>query len=161
MPVIRIKDEDKIRFDFMRGLIPASSFFTLLVDKYEQPEVEEVKPKRSNPPLKKEVHPQFGRCKDIFFEYWIKRNQYDFKDWNGAHAKALNGLIKKIESSGSFTGVQVLDIFTVLMDKLPAFYHNKYLTAINSNYGSIISDIKNGGNKTTTNQDGGAFDFRN
>jgi hypothetical protein len=158
MPVIRIKETDKERIDYMKGYLSISSFITSLLDKEEQPKEPEVK--RPNPELKKKpTHPHFAECKAGFLEYWKKRNGYEFKSWGVQHATALNSLIRKIESMDNSNNT--LEVFGIIMEKLPTFYHNKFLTAINKNYDSIIAEIKQGGRtKSTKIQDGGIYDFR-
>ena len=151
--VVRIKESDYERMNLMKGYLNFMNFFTKLLDDLEQPK-KEIKTK-----LKSTVHPDFEYCKMIFFDRWKQRNRYEFKSWGPAHAKALNDLIRKIESMSD--GDNTVDVFTVLMDKLPAFYQDKYLTAINKNYDSIIAEIKNGGNKgSKLHQDGGIYDHR-
>lgn len=154
MPVIRIKQEDKERIDHMRGLVSTTKFMTVILDRAEQPL------QKGNPDLKKKkVHPQFGELRKIFEEAWTKRNGFAYR-WSGAaDASALNRLIKTLESlAGEST---ITDLFTIIMDRLPVFYHDKTINAINKNINGIIADIKSGGNKTSKVQNGGEYDFRN
>ena len=152
MPVIRIKLEDKERLDFMRGLIPATQFFTLLLDKYEQPTKKPVKEKK--------VHPLFNEMKGIYEHAWIANNNFAYR-WNGVvDASALNRLIKSLEAINE-GGKPIADLFAVIMDKLPNFYKDKTINAINKNLNGIIADIKNGGNKAGQIPHQGKYDFRN
>lgn len=121
---------------------------------------EALKPPQPNPQLKgKKTHPLFSELKQIFLDTWKANNNYDFLSWGAAHSVALNSIIKKIEIQTE--GENTKQVFQIIMDKLPLFYRDKFLTAINKNYDTIIADIKNGGNKACKVQNGGQFDFRN
>ncbi len=153
MPAIRIKPEDKERLDFMRGLIPSTQFFTLLLDNYEQPKEKPIKEK-------KKTHPQFQSIKDIYFEYWEKNNGFEYTSWSVVDASATNRLIAQLEKINQ-SDCTISGFFQIIMSKLPDFYKNKTINAINKNLNGIIADIKNGGNKgTKLHQDGGIFDHR-
>ena len=115
---------------------------------------------KGNPKIKdKKTHSLFGPLKQIWLDTWKQNNKYDFLSWGAAHSVALNQIIKKIETQDKTGSTE--EVFIIMMNKLPQFYRDKFLTAINKNYDTIISDIKNGGNKDSKIQDGGRFDFRN
>ena len=119
-----------------------------------------------NKPVKKKVHPLFGTLKQIWLDTWKQNNKYDFLSWGAAHSVALNQIIIKIEtqlltSTDMIGNGETQQVFQIIMDKLPQFYKDKFLTAINKNYDTIIADITNGGNKGKQIQNGGKLDFRN
>ena len=115
---------------------------------------------KGNPKIKdKKTHPLFGTLKQIWLDTWKQNNKYDFLSWGAAHSVSLNAIIKKIEVQTE--GENTEQVFQIIMDKLPQFYRDKFLTAINKNYDTIISDIKNGGNKgNKLQQDAGIYDWR-
>ena len=137
MSVIRVTPEDKKRIDFMRGLVSVSKFMTVILDKYEQPK------KQGNPQLKdKKTNPNFQRMKDHYVFYWKKYNGFEYR-WNGLiDATALNRLIKTLE--GMTEGSDVAEPFLYILEKLPKFYHDKTINAINKNINQILAEIKNG-----------------
>ena len=147
MPVIRIRPEDKERIEQMKGYLSVSAFITQTLDNLE---------KRPN---KKQVHPSFAEMKGIYEHAWIANNNFAYR-WNGAiDASALNRLIKSLEAINE-GGKPIADLFAVIMDKLPNFYKDKTINAINKNLNGIIAEIKNGGNKSSKVQNGGIFDHR-
>jgi hypothetical protein len=92
---------------------------------------------------KKPVHPAFNELKEIYMEYYQKYNRREFY-WRGAiDATALNRLIKTLEALPR-KGESITDLFRVIMDKLPRFYKDKSINAINNNINGIITEIKTG-----------------
>lgn len=160
MATIRIRDTDRERIGFMKGMLSIQNFITTLLDKEEQPK-EEPKPKRPNPKLKdKPAHPSFAIMKDAYLARWKINNGFEAR-WNGAiDATALNRLIKSLEAINT-SDSPIIELWEVILDKLPQFYKDKTINAINKNLNGIIADIKNGGNKgSKLHQDGGIYDFR-
>ena len=152
MPVIRIKESDKLRIDFMKGYLSISSFITSLLDKAEQPK-EDPEPRRENPSIKKkETHPLFGTLKDIYITTFENNNRVKYTSWSVIDAQALNKLIKQLEVINE-SNKPLDDLFAVLMDKLPNFYRDKKINAINNNLSTIISEIKNGNSKDSKGWD--------
>ena len=151
MPVIRINSEKYIllKAKAKEEDRPLSRVITRIL-------AEALGPK-PNPKLKeKKVHPLFNTMKGIYTNVWRVNNSFDYR-WNGAvDATALNRLIKNLEG---MTDKSPADLFRFIMNKLPTFYKDKTINAINKNLNGIIAEIKNGGNKRNKVQVGGDFDF--
>ena len=154
--VIRIRKEDYIKLKAMgedqrRKLVDVIA--NILEDRKESV--------RPNPPKeKKPVHPSFQQMKEIYTNHWSLNNGFEYQ-WNGAiDAGALNRLIKSLGNINE-SQLSVVDFFNVIMSKLPQYYEDKTINAINKNLNGIIATIKNGGNKGNKIQDGGIYDHRN
>ena len=117
---------------------------------------------RPNPKLKeKKVHPYFAKLKEIYYIYWQKYNGFEYR-WNGAvDAQALNRLIKSLEAINESDNT-IEDLFKIIMDKLPNFYKDKSINAINKNLSTIIAEIKNGNKQSSKGWDNipEQFDWR-
>ena len=154
MPVIRINKQnyEALQAKSIEEDRPLIRVITRILTDALQP--------KGNPKIKdKKTHPLFGTLKQIWLDTWKQNNKYDFLSWGAAHSVALNQIIKKIETQDKTNST--VEVFSVIMTQLPQFYKDKFLTAINKNYDTIISDIKNGGNKNPKlHQDGGIYDFR-
>lgn len=148
MPVIRIRTTDKERIDHMKGYLSTAAFITKLLDEAEQPK------KKA-----KTKHPDFDKIKELYLSYWFEYNKFKYQ-WNGViDNTATNRLIKSLDNINE-SNLSIVDLFTIIMGKLPDFYKDKSINAINKNLNGIIAEIKNGRNKATKLQNGGHFDFR-
>lgn len=106
----------------------------------------------------KPKHHLFDDMKEIYCEFWLMNNGFDYK-WNGViDNTALNRLIKTCEDL-NVKGESLTDFFTALMTHLPQFYKNKSINAINKNVNGIIADIKSG-NTPGQITNAGRYDFR-
>ena len=116
--------------------------------------------KKPNPQLKeKKTHPAFHSLKEIYIEYWHKYNGFEYTSWGVVDASALNRLINQLESINE-SELSIIEFFRIIMDKLPDFYKNKTINAINKNLPSILSDIKNGKQIKEKFPNIGPLDFR-
>ena len=152
MRVIKIKDSAYDLLDKNKEKTGAAIAFTAsnAIEQYFRP----------NPELKKKkVHPAFAPLKQIYFDTWKKNNGFQYTGWNVVDASALKRLIKQLEALNK-EGNPLEDLFKVIMDRLPGFYHDKRINAINNNLNGIIAEIKQGGNKTKAIPNLGEFDWR-
>ena len=157
MPVIRINKEnyERLKEKAIEEDRPLSRIIARIL-------TEALKPTpKSNPELhKKGTHADFAAMKQVFLDTWLKNNNFDYTDWSGVQAIALNGIIKKLQIINK-NDASILSLFSVIMSRLPDFYKPHNLSSINKNLNGIIATIKNGGNKGNKIQDGGIYDHRN
>ncbi len=139
MPVIRVSEADYERIAQMKCYLSITKFITYILDKAEQP-------KRSNPELKKKsVHPLFNDMKLAYLDKWKENNGFEAR-WQGVtDATALNRLIRSLESLNE-SEQPITALWKVILDKLPNFYKDKTINAINKNLNGIIAEIKQEGN---------------
>ena len=117
--------------------------------------LEYFKPKKQST---KHIH--FDELKQIYCDFWNEYNKTVYQ-WNGViDNSALNKLIRSLERINTST-YHITDLFKIIMSKLPEFYKDKSINAINKNLNGIIAEIKNGRNKNRAIQNGGIYDFTN
>ena len=110
------------------------------------------------PKKTKTKHPDFDEMKEIYSDYWMEYNRVAYQ-WNGViDNTALNRLIKSLENLNTSDN-SLSDLFRIIMGKLPEFYKDKSINAINKNLNGIIATIKNGGDKGRKIQSSGIYDF--
>ena len=157
MPVIRINKEnyERLKEKAIEEDRPLSRIISRILTEALKPVI------KGNPDLKKKpVHPSFKQMKEIYTNHWSLNNGFEYQ-WNGAiDAGALNRLIKSLGNINE-SQLSIVDFFNVIMSKLPQYYEDKTINAINKNLNGIIATIKNGGNKGNKIQDGGIYDHRN
>lgn len=86
-----------------------------------------------------------------FVDVWLKeyREGWKFTAIDGKKMKSMIGNIERsLKNHGSvITEDSCVDLFRQFLNKLPDFYKTKSLSILESNYDSIIEEIKNGNNK--------------
>lgn len=90
-------------------------------------------------------------------EFYISHQKENKREcnWNGKYAGSLADVLKKLKktyanSNGREpTDPELCSSFEFLIKKLPTFYEDKELSIINSNYDSIVNQIKNGAKQSS------------
>jgi len=127
-PVHRVKEKEKVK------------------DKETDKDKEQEKEIDGEPILK--IRSPHSICQ----EFYIKHQQENNREcnWNAKYAGSLSYVLSKLKKSyysshgREPTDLELCSSFEYLITKLPTFYREKELSTINSNYDSIVNEIKNG-----------------
>lgn len=101
-------------------------------------------------------------CKNFYVQFQQQNNREC--NWNGKYAGSLSHILGKLKLTYSKshgrepTEQEIYGSFEYLIKKLPDWYKDKELSIINSNYDSIVNEIKNGKPTTATGKKAGYTD---
>lgn len=108
--------------------------------------------------------------KNFFFEFYEKKNDVPFLNWNGRDAKALNELIKKMiklheEKKLDISPPAIENSIKVMLNQITDQWILDHISIslVNSKFSEIISNIKsskNGQTSKNTNQSGVSEDYK-
>ena len=126
------------------------------------------KSKLNNKPCETSSH---AVLKEYFFEFYLKRNDTPFLNWNGKEAKALNDIIKKMtklheEQKIDISPPKIENSIKLMIEKITDQWILDHISMslLNSKFSEIISNIKaqkNGQQNTKSgNQSGVSDDYK-
>jgi hypothetical protein len=139
MPVIRIKElaarlvkEEAVKKDRSETWVASKA-----IEKALKPRGPQLKKPKTDP------HPLFNDMRQAYKDAWLQNNKFEYK-WNGViDATALHRLIHSLENINQ-SDESIVDLFKIILDKMPEFWHDKSINALNKNLNGIIASIKKG-----------------
>ena len=152
MSIIRIRekafsllDRERVKQDRSITFLASKAIEEMYTDKPALEPVPEP-PKKGNPQLKKKApHPQFGKMKDLYFQYFKQWNGFEYQGWGLIQVKALNDIIKSLENLLQDSDHDIVSFWDAILQKMPTFFKSKSLHAIKNNINGIIIEIRTGG----------------